>query len=116
MWARDISHRLAGVGQKRASWRRANRDLDERQVTLMGVTAVIVFDVPMLNFTVASSTWRHLWGGTLLALLLGPWEGSLVLAAVLAVLAVIFQDGGLLALRANVLTASRHDSSPALMG
>jgi cobalt/nickel transport system permease protein len=41
-------------------------------------------------------------GGALAAILLGPWAGMLVLTSVLAVQALLFQDGGLLALGANV--------------
>lgn len=53
----------------------------------------------MMNFTVAGGTSGHLLGGALAAILLGPWAGMLVLTSVLAVQALLFQDGGLLALR-----------------
>jgi cobalt/nickel transport system permease protein len=68
----------------------------------MGVTAAFVFAAQMMNFTVAGGTSGHLLGGALVAILLGPWAGMLVLTSVLAVQALIFQDGGLLALGANV--------------
>ena len=57
----------------------------------------------MLNFHVVGGTSGHLLGGALAAILLGPWAGMLVITSVLAVQALIFQDGGLLALGANVL-------------
>jgi cobalt/nickel transport system permease protein len=57
----------------------------------------------MLNFTVVGGTSGHLLGGALAAILVGPWAGVLVLTSVLAVQALLFQDGGLLALGANVL-------------
>ncbi len=83
--------------------RRSNAELSERQVPLMGVSAAFIFAAQMLNFTVAGGTSGHLLGGALVAILLGPWVGALVITGVLAVQALLFQDGGLLALGANVL-------------
>jgi len=83
--------------------RRVSRELGERQVPLMGVTAAFIFAAQMMNFTVAGGTSGHLLGGALAAILLGPWAAMLVLTSVLAVQALLFQDGGLLALGANVL-------------
>lgn len=82
--------------------RRVTRELRERQVPLMGVTAAFIFAAQMMNFTVVGGTSGHLLGGALAAILLGPWAGTLVLACVLAVQALVFQDGGLLALGANI--------------
>jgi cobalt/nickel transport system permease protein len=81
---------------------RANRTLDERAVPLMGVTAAFIFAAQMVNFPVAGGTSGHLLGGVLAAILLGPWVGSLVMATVIAVQALVFQDGGLLVLGANI--------------
>jgi len=82
---------------------RTNRELGEKQVPLMGVMAAFVFAAQMLNFPVAGGTSGHLIGGALVAILLGPWAGVLVMTAVVAVQALLFQDGGLLALGANIL-------------
>jgi cobalt/nickel transport system permease protein len=82
--------------------RRVRRELDERQIPLLGVTAAFIFAAQMLNFTVVGGTSGHLLGGALAAILVGPWAGMLVLTSVLAVQALLFQDGGLLALGANV--------------
>jgi cobalt/nickel transport system permease protein len=82
---------------------RTNRELGEKQVPLMGVMAAFVFAAQMLNFPVAGGTSGHLIGGALVAILLGPWAGMLVITAVVAVQALLFQDGGLLALGANIL-------------
>ena len=83
--------------------RRAEVDLDERRVPLLGVTAAFVFAAQMLNFPVAGGTSGHFMGAALAALLLGPWLACLVLAVVLGVQAFLFADGGLTALGANVL-------------
>ena len=83
--------------------RRANRVLGEKQVPLMGVLAACIFAGQMLNFTVAGGTSGHLMGAALATILLGPWAALLVMTAVVSVQALIFQDGGLLALGANIL-------------
>jgi len=75
---------------------------DERRVPLMGVMAAFIFAAQMLNFPVLGGTSGHLLGGALAALLLGPWAGMLVMACVIALQALLFQDGGLLALGANI--------------
>lgn len=76
--------------------------LNERQVPLMGVMAAFIFAAQMLNFPVLGGTSGHLLGGALAALLLGPWAAMLVMACVVALQALLFQDGGLLALGANI--------------
>jgi cobalt/nickel transport system permease protein len=88
-----------GVGY---SVRRMSRELQEKQVPLMGVTAAFIFAAQMMNFTVAGGTSGHLLGAAIATILLGPWAGCLVLTAVLAVQALLFQDGGLIALGANI--------------
>jgi cobalt/nickel transport system permease protein len=81
---------------------RTTRTLDERAVPLMGVTAAFIFAAQMVNFPVAGGTSGHLLGGVLAAILLGPWAATLVMASVVAVQALVFQDGGLLVLGANI--------------
>jgi cobalt/nickel transport system permease protein len=83
--------------------KRANVELDERRVPLLGVTAAFIFAAQMLNFPVAGGTSGHFLGAALAALLLGPWLACLVLAVVLGVQAFVFADGGITALGANIL-------------
>lgn len=82
---------------------RTNKSLGERQVPLMGVMAAFVFAAQMINFPVAGGTSGHLLGGALVSILLGPWAGMLVMTAVIAVQGLLFQDGGLLVMGANIL-------------
>jgi cobalt/nickel transport system permease protein len=82
--------------------RRAEVDLDDRRIPLLGVTAAFVFAAQMLNFPVAGGTSGHFLGAALAAVLLGPWLACLVLAVVLFVQAFVFADGGITALGANV--------------
>jgi len=83
--------------------RRANRTLGERSAPLMGVMAAFIFAAQMMNFPVAGGTSGHLLGGALAAILLGPWAAIVIMTAVVGVQALVFQDGGLTALGANVL-------------
>jgi cobalt/nickel transport system permease protein len=57
----------------------------------------------MINFPVGIGTSGHLVGGALLACTLGPAAASVVMSAILAIQALVFQDGGILALGANVV-------------
>ncbi len=83
---------------------RQTRDqLGERQVPLMGILAAFIFAAQAINFPVAGGTSGHLLGGTLAAIVLGPWAGTLVMTAVIAVQALLFQDGGLLVMGWNIL-------------
>jgi cobalt/nickel transport system permease protein len=82
--------------------RRTDRSLDERSIPLMGVMAAFIFAAQMFNFQVAGGTSGHLLGGVLAAVLLGPWVGTLVMACVIAVQALVFSDGGLVVMGANI--------------
>ena len=82
--------------------KRVGVDLGERQVPLMGVLAAAIFAGQMLNFAVAGGTSGHLIGAAIATILLGPWAAMLVLTCVVSIQALIFQDGGLLVLGANI--------------
>lgn len=82
--------------------RRVGREMNERKVPLMGVLAAAIFAGQMLNFTVAGGTSGHLMGAAIATILLGPWAAILVMTSVVTIQALIFQDGGLLALGGNI--------------
>jgi cobalt/nickel transport system permease protein len=94
---------VPAVGAVGYGLRRASRELDERRVPLLGVTAAFVFAAQMLNFPVAGGTSGHFLGAALAAILLGPWLAGVVLSVVLVAQAFVFADGGITALGANVL-------------
>ncbi|MCU0650954.1 MAG: energy-coupling factor ABC transporter permease, partial [Candidatus Omnitrophica bacterium] len=73
---------------------------------LMGVMSAFVFAAQMLNFPVAGGTSGHFLGGVLSAVFLGPCAAAIVIAVVLMVQCLIFQDGGLTALGANIFNMS----------
>ncbi len=81
---------------------KANKEMDEKSIPLMGVTAAFIFAAQMVNFPIAGGTSGHLMGGVLAAVLLGPFAAVLVMATILIVQAFIFQDGGITALGANI--------------
>jgi cobalt/nickel transport system permease protein len=81
---------------------KTNKSLGENQIPLMGIMAAFIFAAQMINFPVAGGTSGHLLGGALAAIVLGPWAGMLVMTAVIAVQALLFQDGGLLVMGANI--------------
>jgi cobalt/nickel transport system permease protein len=56
----------------------------------------------MINFPVGMGTSGHLVGGALLAMTLGPGAAAIVMTAILILQALIFQDGGIIVLGANV--------------
>ena len=82
---------------------RTNKSLGEKQVPLMGIMAAFIFAAQMINFPVAGGTSGHLLGGALAAIVLGPWAAMVVMTAVIAVQSLLFQDGGLLVMGANIL-------------
>ncbi len=77
-------------------------ELNERRIPLMGVMAAFIFAAQMINFPVVGGTSGHLLGGVLAAITLGPWAGILVMTSVIAVQGLLFQDGGLLVMGANI--------------
>lgn len=83
--------------------RRSKGELGERQIPLMGVMAAFIFAAQMINFPVAGGTSGHLLGGALAAITLGPWAAMLVMTSVIMVQALLFQDGGLVVMGANIL-------------
>lgn len=85
------------------SLKKVQKDYQERTVPLMGVCAAFIFAAQMINFPIPGGTSGHLVGGVLAAIILGPWAGTLVVTVVYIVQAVLFQDGGLTVLGANVL-------------
>jgi cobalt/nickel transport system permease protein len=69
---------------------------------IVGLSAAFVFAAQMVNFPVASQVSGHFLGATFLAILFGPWMTLLVMSAVLILQALLFQDGGVTALGANL--------------
>ena len=97
-----ITTSVAAVGAVGYGLYKAREELDEKSVPLLALCAAFVFAAQMLNFPVAGGTSGHFLGGILVAVLLGPWLGSLVISLVLLVQCLGFADGGLTTLGANI--------------
>jgi len=89
----------AGLG---LALRRARLHMPPRRVPLLGLAAAFVFAAQMINFPVMAGTSGHLIGGVLTAVLIGPSAAVVVISAVLIVQCLMFADGGISALGANV--------------
>ena len=83
--------------------RQTRGQLGEKQVPLMGVLAAFIFAAQSINFPVAGGTSGHLLGACLAAIILGPWAATLIMASVIGIQALIFQDGGLIVLGFNIV-------------
>ena len=68
----------------------------------MAAVGALIFSSQMVNFPIGGGTSGHLLGGVLAALIVGPFEALLVMALVLATQALLFGDGGVVALGANI--------------
>jgi len=83
--------------------RATQRTLDERLIPMAGIMGAFIFAAQMINFPVAGGTSGHFIGAVLAFIVLGPWLGLLTMVAVIALQALLFQDGGLVVMGANIL-------------
>ncbi|TAG12783.1 MAG: cobalt transporter [Oscillatoriales cyanobacterium] len=82
---------------------RTRASLGLRQAPVMGLTTAFVFAAQMINFPVAGGTSGHLLGGALASVVLGsPWAATLAMSTVFIIQSVLFADGGITALGANI--------------
>ncbi len=99
---------VAGLSLCAARIRRGQSDEDQERsgegnIAVMGVLGAFIFAAQMINFPVLPGTTGHLGGGVLLAILFGPFHATILMASILLVQCLIFQDGGILALGANMI-------------
>lgn len=94
---------MTTLGLGRYAIKNIDKKTLEEQVPMMGVAGAFVFAAQMINFSIpGTGSSGHIGGGLLLAALLGPHAGFLVMAGILLVQALFFADGGLLALGCNI--------------
>ena len=85
-----------------ASVKTLKKDENMAKLPTMAVASALVFAGQMINYTIpGTGSSGHLCGGMLLTSLLGPQAGFLSMVVILAIQALFFADGGLLALGAN---------------
>lgn len=84
------------------SIRTLKKDENTARLPVMAVASALIFAGQMINYTIpGTGSSGHLCGGMLLSALLGPQAGFLSMVVILAIQALFFADGGLLALGAN---------------
>ena len=98
LWLLAIMYGISGL-MLYISVRKINKKFDDRIVPYMGVLAAVIFAAQLVNFPVPPSS-GHLVGSTLLAVMLGPWAGMLIIGMVLFIQALM-GDGGLLTFGLN---------------
>ena len=76
---------------------------DQTKIPTMGIMGAFVFAAQMINFTIpGTGSSGHLCGGMLLSAMLGAPAGFLTMIGILLIQCLMFADGGLMALGANV--------------
>jgi cobalt/nickel transport system permease protein len=83
------------------SVRKVSRDFPKEKVPLLGIGAAFSFLIMMLNVPLPGGTTGHAVGGTLLAVLLGPYAACISISVALLIQALVFGDGGILSFGAN---------------
>jgi cobalt/nickel transport system permease protein len=85
--------------------RKVRRIIAADKLALMGILGAFVFAAQMVNFQLPAmpGTSGHMVGAVLLAIILGPHLGAIVISSVVIIQCLIFQDGGLLALGCNII-------------
>ena len=81
--------------------RRVHAVVKQRYVPLLALGASYCFLVMMFNVPIPDGTTAHAVGGLLIAVLLGPWAAVIAVSVALAIQALFFGDGGVLAFGAN---------------
>lgn len=82
----------------------ASENLDERNVPLLAVLAAGIFAIQAMNIPIPWGTSGHMVGAALIAIIfVSPWAAVLVLSIVLILQGLIFGDGGMTALGANII-------------
>ena len=77
------------------------RTVPRERMPLLGVAAAFCFLAMMFNVPLPGGTTGHAVCGTLVAILFGPWAATIAVSIALAIQAVFFGDGGILAFGAN---------------
>ena len=84
-----------------AAGRRVRRTVKSRYVPLLAIGAAYAFLVMMLNVPIPDGTTAHAVGAVLIAVILGPWAAVIGVSTALAIQALFFGDGGVLAYGVN---------------
>lgn len=81
--------------------RKVKTEVTKARIPLLGIGAAFSFLLMMFNVPLPGGTTGHAVGGTLLAILLGPYSACISVTVALLIQALLFGDGGILAFGAN---------------
>lgn len=82
---------------------RCRKTLDEQMVPVLGVLGAFTFAAQMVNFPILPGVSGHFVGGFFLGVLFGFSPALITMTAILIIQCLVFQDGGLDALGANII-------------
>lgn len=82
---------------------RGGARISDRDIARVTTIAAFIFVAQMIAWPIPFGTSLHLVGGALAGILVGPWLGLIAMSIVLLVQCLVFHDGGITALGANIL-------------
>lgn len=83
------------------SVKKVKKEITRAKMPLLGIGASFSFLMMMFNVPLPGGTTGHAVGGTLLAILLGPFSACISVSVALLIQALFFGDGGILSFGAN---------------
>jgi cobalt/nickel transport system permease protein len=83
------------------SAKKVKKEISRAKMPQLGIYAALSFLLMMFNVPLIGGTTGHAVGGTLIAILMGPWAACISVSVALLVQALLFGDGGILAFGAN---------------
>lgn len=81
--------------------KKVQQELKKKDIPVLSIGAAFSFTIMMFNLPIPGGSSAHAVGAVLLAILLGPWAACLGVSVALIIQALIFGDGGILAIGAN---------------
>jgi len=83
------------------SIKKVKKEISKAKMPQLGIAAALCFLLMMFNVPLPGGTTGHAVGGTLIAILLGPYSACISVSVALILQALLFGDGGVLAIGAN---------------
>lgn len=93
---------VLSIGVIAYSARKLKNENIEDKIPAAGMVAAAIFAAQMLNWPIPGGTSAHLVGGAIAAILLGPYMATIAMASVITIQCLLFGDGGITALGANI--------------
>ncbi|MFH0817815.1 MAG: cobalt transporter CbiM [Candidatus Micrarchaeota archaeon] len=81
--------------------KKVEKELKSKHVPLLAMGAAFSFVIMMFNVPIVGGSTGHAVGGTLIAIVLGPWAALIAVSVALVIQALLFGDGGITAIGAN---------------